>query len=536
MISALLAAALSLNGSWDFRFEEDKPLETAGQASFEATDTMTVPGCFDTLPKWYLKHGTGLYRRAFTLAEPMKDAVLVVDGMGVRARFEIDGRDLGLRVTPYARLEIPVGALAAGEHTLFAAVDNIMEWPRVKLARPYYDFYFYGGFYHGVKLVEREPKVFVRTLDYRSGTVEVEVEGGRKEVRRIPNFKLWSPEEPNLTTIEVDGRKVRFGIRQIEAKKGRIYLNGKELFLKGFNRHESTYLEGSATSEATMLRDIQNLKALGGNFFRGAHYQQCERFLDLCDEAGVLVWEESLGWGNGQNYTCNTFPPNELNDAEFREMQVDQTREMVRASFNHPSVIIYGFLNECRSDLPECKTLVDRLIETIRAERTGRLITFAANVYEKDICHSNTDIVAFNSYPGGIPLKPGTPEQLAEKVRRDFNEKVATFRKRYPEKPIMISESGVGAIYGCHDPNASVSTEECQDEYLGDIMETLWANPDVVGYAIWQMNDGRTRERYCEKSVSAFFGGSVAGVFDQMRRPKMSARTVKRFFEKKGEK
>ena len=146
MISALLAAALSLNGSWDFRFEEDNPLETAGQASFEATDTMTVPGCFDTLPKWYLKHGTGLYRRVFTLAEPMKDAVLVVDGMGVRARFEIDGRDLGLRVTPYARLEIPVGALAAGEHTLFAAVDNIMEWPRVKLARPYYDFYFYGGF------------------------------------------------------------------------------------------------------------------------------------------------------------------------------------------------------------------------------------------------------------------------------------------------------------------------------------------------------------------------------------------------------
>ncbi len=51
-----------------------------------------------------------------------------------------------------------------------------------------------------------------------------------------------------------------------------------------------------------MLQDIQRLKSLGGNFIRGAHYQQCERFLDLCDENGVLVWEESLGWGNGQNY------------------------------------------------------------------------------------------------------------------------------------------------------------------------------------------------------------------------------------------
>ena len=47
----------------------------------------------------------------------------------------------------------------------------------MKLARPYYDFYFYGGFYHGVKLVEKAPKVFVRTRDYATGTVEVQVEG-----------------------------------------------------------------------------------------------------------------------------------------------------------------------------------------------------------------------------------------------------------------------------------------------------------------------------------------------------------------------
>ena len=525
-----LASAVSLNGSWEFRFEEDKPLEAVASAGFAATDAMTVPGCYDTMPKWYLKHGTGLYRRSFSLAQPMKDAVLVVDGMGVRAKFAVDGHDLGLSDWPYARLEIPVGPLAAGEHTVFAAVDNILSWPRVTLARPYYDFYFYGGFYHGVRLVEREPKVFVRTLDYRTGEVEVEVEGGGKSVRKIPDFKLWSPEEPNLTTIEVAGRKIRFGIRQVEAKKGRIWLNGKPVFLKGFNRHESEMTSGSATSEALMLQDLQRLKALGGNFIRGAHYQQCERFLDLCDEMGVLVWEESLGWGNGHDYTCGRFPPNELRDAAFCEKQVAQTREMVRASFNHPSVIISGFLNECNSALPECKALVDRLVETIRAERTGRLVTFAANVYEKDICHSNTDLVAFNAYPGGIPLSPGTPAQLAETVRRDFDGKVAVFRRRYPDKPIMVSESGCGAVYGCHDPNASVSTEECQDEYLRDILETLWRNPDVAGFSIWQMNDGRTRERHCAKTVSSFFGGSVAGVFDQMRRPKLSAATVRRFF------
>jgi beta-glucuronidase len=532
LLTCLLASILSLNGSWEFRFEENKPIENVAGATFSATDVVPVPACYDMLPKWYMKRGTGLYRRSFNLDKPMTDAVLVIDGMGVRGKFEIDGKDLGLHPYPYARIEIPVGPLSAGEHVIFAAVDNILEWPRVKLARPYYDFYLYGGFYHGVKLVEREPKVFVRTLDYRVGEIEIEIEGEKKEVRRLKNFKLWSPEEPNLTTIEVAGRSVRFGIRQVEAKDGKIYLNGKELFLKGFNRHESDWFNGAATSEALMLQDIQRLKALGGNFIRGAHYQQCERFLDLCDENGVLVWEESLGWGNGQYYVKKDFPPNELCDAEFCEMQVKTTRDMVRASFNHPSVIIYGFLNECASDKKEAKALVDRLIETIRAERTGRLVTFACcnNV---DICNENTDIIGINTYPGGIPPRPGTKEDLKEIVRSVLDMKVSTFRKKNPGKPIIISESGCGAVYGMRGEYASVNTEDFQAEYLECLLREIWANTNVCGYAIWQMNDGRTRERFGGKAVSAMFGGSVAGVFDRYRRAKLSAEVIKRYFSTK---
>ena len=526
-------ADVSLDGSWSFRFEEGKMLEAASGVDFPAADTIPVPACYDMMPKWYMKRGTGLYRRTFTLAAPMKDAVLVVDGMGVRAKFEIDGKSLGVHPYPYARLEVPVGHLSAGEHTIFAAVDNTLAWPQVKMARPYYDFYLYGGFYHGVKLVERKPKVFVRTLDYRTGKIEVQVEGGEKKTMTVPDFKCWSPEEPNLTTIEVAGRKVRFGIRQIESRNRKIYLNGKEIFLKGFNRHESDWLNGAATGEAVMLQDIQRLKALGGNFIRGAHYQQCERFLDLCDENGVMVWEESLGWGNGQDYTNRNFKPNELTDEEFCEMQVHQTREMVRASFNHPSVIIYGFLNECASQKPECKVLVDRLIETIRAEDTGRLVTFACNITGKDICNTNTDIIAFNTYPGTIPMQPGTEAEFRKKVSGTFNDIVRKFRERYPDKPIMVSESGCGGEFGRRGEYASPNTEEFQNEYLTDIFETLWANPDVVGFSIWQMNDGRTRERFGGVAVSAFFGGSVAGVFDRLRRPKLSAETVRKYFNLK---
>ena len=560
LFPCILAFALSLNGSWDFRFEEGKALEDAPDAGFAATDVIPVPACYDMMPKWYMKRGTGLYRRTFTLDEPMKDAVLVVDGMGVRAKFALDGKDLGTHPCPYARLELPVGPLEAGEHSLFAAVDNILEWPRVKMARPYYDFYFYGGFYHGVKLVERQPKVFVRTLDYRTGKVEIEVEGagnaeatlafdaeskvavsfknGRAAVN-VPNFKPWSPDTPHLHNLSVRlyalqlTLSTRFGIRQIEAKNRKIYLNGKELFLKGFNRHESDWLNGAATGEALMLQDIQRLKALGGNFIRGAHYQQCERFLDLCDENGVLVWEESLGWGNGQDYVNNSFPPNELKDEEFCALQIRQTRDMVRASFNHPCVVIYGFLNECASFKPECKALVDSLAATIRAENPGRLVTFACNKTATDICSTNMDVVAFNAYPGVIPMAPGGEKALAKSVSDAFNGIVAKFRARYPEKPIVVSESGCGAAFGRRGEYASPNTEEFQNEYLTDVFETLWGNPDVVGFAIWQMNDGRTRERFGGKAVSAFFGGSTAGVFDRLRRPKLSAETVRKYFNLK---
>ena len=556
----ILAAAMSLDGSWDFRFEEGKAIEEAGNVEFAATDVIPVPACYDTMPKWYMKRGTGLYRRTFGLDAPMQDAVLVVDGMGVRAKFAIDGNDLGVHPYPYARLEIPVGRLEAGEHEIFAAIDNILEWPRVKMARPYYDFYLYGGFYHGVRLVERGPKVFVRTLDYKTGKVEIEIENGGDSAATlvfdggqevdvklnngrvavtVPDFRPWSPESPalhkvsiKLSTLDLE-LSTRFGIRRIEAKNRKIYLNGKELFLKGFNRHESDWLNGAATGEALMLQDIQRLKALGGNFIRGAHYPQCERFLDLCDENGVLVWEESLGWGNGQDYVNNNFPPNELKDEEFCEMQVRQTRDMVRASFNHPCVVIYGFLNECASFKPECKTLVDRLAGTISAENSGRLVSFACNKTAADICCSNMDVVAFNAYPGVIPMTPCGEMALSKSVSDTFNGIVAKFRERYPDKPIMVSESGCGGEPGRRGEYASPNTEEFQNEYLTDVFETLWANPDVVGFAIWQMNDGRTRERFGGNAVSAFFGGSIAGVFDRFRRPKLSAPTVRKYFSLK---
>ena len=552
LLSVLLGAALSLNGSWEFRFEEGKPCPQVAGPSFEATDVMTVPGCFDAQPKWYMKRGTGFYRRTFSLESPVERAWLVIDGMGLYGRFWVDGREIGTDDQPWSRVELPVGGLSAGEHTVVAAVDNRFDWSYQKLVRTYYDFHAWGGFFHGVSLTFDNRKLFVRTRDYRTGLVEIEgLEGertlvfdGTNAVRavfvkgratvNVPAFRLWSPEHPNLHTVACDGLRARFGIRTVEAKNRGIYLNGERIFIKGANRHDQWLQLGAATPEGIMLADIQNLKAMGGNFFRGAHYPQSQRFLDLCDECGVMVWEESLGWGNGQAYTMQD-GVNELADPAFADKQVEQTRLMVRNSFNHPSVVIFAFLNEQNSPTQAAKALTDRLIDVIRAEDSGRLVTFACNRIETDICHEKTDLIAINTYPGTINGYPGTPDELREKI---FDMKghgirwaAAHLRAKYPDKTIMISEIGVAGDYGSFDPSAPMRSEDFQVEHNRLVAEAAFSNADIAGLAYWQFFDTRTCGRECLRDGKKPNAMSHAGLFNWCRQPKRTVGVIADWFK-----
>jgi len=548
---------MCLNGSWEFAFKEGKSIAEVADPAFKSTDIMSVPGCYDMMPNWLCKRGTGLYRRTFTLDKAVDNAWIVVDGMGLTGHFRIDGKDLGTHPYPYARLELETGPLAAGQHTVFAAIDNRFDWATQKLARPYYDFYCFGGFYHGVSLSFDNRKLFVRTRDYRNGAVEIEAVNfkerdfdanltfdGKNAVSvsfrnsratlNVPEFRLWSPESPNLHTVSLKsgGRMVsaRFGIRTVEVKNRRIHLNGKVIYLKGANRHESHPTFGASTPESLMIMDIQNLKSIGGNFFRGAHYQQSQRFLDYCDEVGVLVWEESLGWGNGSH---SKMAIGELSDPGFIAAQIHETREMVRTSFNHPSVIIFAYMNEFLSGSKDGKALSDRLIETIKAEDSGRLVTFACSHNKVDISNASTDIVAFNTYPGWIGTDAGTPDNLKRIVKENVNEIVDRYRKLYPEKPIMVSEMGTCGVYGQRDPAAAQWTEEFEAEYDSVVIDTVFSNPEICGLAIWQFTDARSYHRGGSTIRTKPFAQNLAGLYDAYRRPKLVVEAVKAGFARK---
>ena len=570
LAAALAAGTLSgvekfaLDGLWDFRFEKGKSLEEVSLPAFEANDKMTVPGCWNAMSRYFNQHGTGCYRRTFELGDDAANAFLVVDGAGLRSRYWIDGREIGLSKLPWSKFEFATGPLAKGTHELVAAVDSVVDNKKVKLFWDFYDFYPFGGFHHGVWLdVQSKPvelrRVAVRTRDYKTGLVELEAQfageaaptnfeaavsfdggasqpvafAGRRATLAVPNFRLWSHHTPNLHTVAVayDGvtARARFGIRQVGTANGRVTLNGNPVYLKGVNRHESHYEFGVTTPVQLMYEDVQNLKDLGGNFIRGSHYAQCEAFLDLCDELGVLVWEESLGWGNKAK---------QLTDPEFCDLQEEETRLMVQNSINHPCVIVSAFLNEPDSDTKACKALVDRLLGVIRAEDSGHLATFACHRNLKDICHTNTDIIAYNTYPCWYSweMETGSSEEMRHNIRACHEEIVAYFRNRYKDgRPIIVSETGVKADYGVRDPRGRAQyTEDHQAEYERIMLEEMFAMKDIAGVAIWQFTDCKTYTR-TRGARNRSYGVNTGGLYDLYRRPKLVVDEVRKLFTAKSE-
>ena len=569
LVMLAVAAIVSLNGTWDFRLEKGKSLEDVAMPAFSADDKMVVPGAWDAMSRYYNQRGTGCYRRSFELEKDVVNAFLVVDGCGLRSKYWIDGREIGFSKLPWSKFEFATGPLKAGRHEIVAAVDSIVDNAKVKLFWDFYDFYPFGGFHHGVWLEPQEKpveirKIVVRTRDYKTGRVELEAQfaekgpddftaqvafdGGeptavafknRRALLNVPGFKLWSPETPNLHEVAVrlgreteDGRrevKVRFGVRTVGTEKGRITLNGKPVYLKGVNRHEAHYEFGATTPAQLMYEDVQNVKDLGGNFIRGSHYAQCDEFLTMCDELGVLVWEESLGWGNRLQ---------QLKDPEFRRLQEEETRLMVRNSINHPSVIVSAFLNEPDSNLPACKSLVDRLIDVVRAEDTGHLVTFACHRNDKDISHANTDIIAYNTYPCWYcdELDVGSAEEMRAHIRDCHRRIVKYFRDKYgDDRPIVVSETGVKADYGVRDPRGKAQyTEDFQAEYERIMLEEMFAIDDIVGIAIWQFTDAKTYTR-TRGMRNRSYGVNTGGLYDLYRRPKLVVEEVRKLYTGKGE-
>lgn len=159
----------------------------------------------------------------------------------------------------------------------------------------------------------------------------------------IASPALWSPAHPHLYTCNVSlatefgesAAKERFGIRHTEfVDHGPFKLNGERLLLRGTQRHMDHAGVAAAQPDDQLREELKLVKAMGANFIRLAHYQQPRIVLDLCDELGLLVWEEAP-W-------CRSGVVSEKWKQQTRAMLAN----MIDQHFNHPSVLICGLGNE----------------------------------------------------------------------------------------------------------------------------------------------------------------------------------------------
>ncbi|MDR1156930.1 MAG: NPCBM/NEW2 domain-containing protein [Oscillospiraceae bacterium] len=164
--------------------------------------------------------------------------------------------------------------------------------------------------------------------------------------------KLWSAEHPNLYTLllelkdpqgkSVEFASVRIGFREVELRDWTgLFVNGKNVILKGVNRHETDPIEGRYMTEERMIQDIELMKQANINTVRTSHYPDDVRWYELCDEYGMYVVDEANIESHG---VMGAVPGN--NKTQWSANCVDRVTSLVQRDKNHPSVIMWSLGNE----------------------------------------------------------------------------------------------------------------------------------------------------------------------------------------------
>jgi len=274
-----------------------------------------------------------------------------------------------------------------GKVPLSIRTDNSRDVERIPSAMS--DFSVYGGLYRYVnlvyvppvsiagvfadaKVIGRDGKVDVRALLYRptgeraaefsatltdaNGTLlsSISMNAPDPQATVQETFALatlpvktphrWSPDHPTLYKLIVRVKDTHgqecvdstsIGFRTYEfVDHGPFLFNGSRLLIRGTSRHEDAAGEGAAMTEDEMRKEMIQMKAMGVNYIRLAHYQQSRIILNLCDSLGILVWEE-IPWCRGG-----------LGGATYQEQARRMMRNMIGQHYNHPAVILWGLGNE----------------------------------------------------------------------------------------------------------------------------------------------------------------------------------------------
>ncbi|MGO4547769.1 glycoside hydrolase family 2 protein [Paenibacillus sp. 2TAB23] len=546
----------SLDGSWDFAIIGEDELNL-GQLTY--TNTLIVPGCWEMHPDFLTYRGRGAYRKRISLKKKTS-LRFVFKGVSHTAHVYLDGQILTEHYNAYTAFDAIAKDVEPGDHELIVIADNRFG-PDSALHIPN-DYYTYGGINRPVTM-EQLDELYIERLAFtpiwEDGKWKARIQGFVRHLRdggkpyrlqielcgmelelvaSSPNeagiscmagtfdfdkAEAWSQESPVLYELKsrlvvddavVDDLIERVGFRVVTTENGKIQLNGKDIVFKGVNRHEDHPMVGSALPLQLMALDADLITNMGCNSVRTSHYPNDERFLDLCDERGILVWEENHARGLSLSQMQN---PN------FRWQCKQVNREMVEQHYNHPSIVIWAILNECASDTPEGREMYKEQLEQIRGLDASRPLTFASHHRDKELCFDLADIVSFNLYPGWYGDED--PGELCDLARgwADASGGLG--------KPMIMSEFGGDGYYGHRDASRVRGTEERQSDILEANLSAYTSRGYISGMFIWQYCDCRVTEG-TDWLITRAGTQNSKGIVDRYRRPKLAYATVQKYFKR----
>lgn len=184
----------------------------------------------------------------------------------------------------------------------------------------------------------------------------------RQGIFAVNNAKLWTPETPNLYTLnmtlmddagkELDNLSMRFGVRTIKVDSIHGFqLNGVSRKIQGVCLHHDLGPLGAAVNKAAIIRQIKQLKDMGCDAIRTSHNLPSQMQMEVCDSLGMMVMAESFDmW---------IYPKCKNGYARFfKDWSDKDITALVEANRNHPSIVMWSIGNE----IPEQWSYEGRII------------------------------------------------------------------------------------------------------------------------------------------------------------------------------
>lgn len=448
--------------------------------------------------------GAGYYRKKYVFSEELKEKRLFLrfEGVGSCAEVYVNGLLAGTHKGGYSAFVCEIGRLVkfGQENEIMVKADNTARPDVIPVNHVLFGVY--GGIYRPVWLVVTDPchiavtdcaspGVYItqKNVSQKKADITVKVKLDNATLTPLPlelenaiysqegklikkhrqtleltpqgmqmyesHFRLSNPhlwqgrKDPYLYKVvsrlwqgaEVVDEVVQpLGVRKFEAIAGKgFYLNGEKYPMYGVTRHQDWWGLGSALSNREHDFDLEQIMDIGATTVRFAHYQQSDYLYSRCDSLGLIIWAEIP--------FVNQVTGQEWDNAH------QQMRELIRQSFNHPSIYIWGIHNEVYHPHAYTAALTQSIHELCKLEDPDRY-TVSVNGYGRvdHPVNQQADIQGMNRYFGWY-----------ERKIQDIVPWIEKMEKEYPWQRFMLTEYGA-------DANIAHQTE-----ILGDALN--WTSP-----------------------------------------------------------